>query len=164
MSQDKRLEILLRQHSECFSDRRTQVNMVWQIPSITLAINTFLGVLYLGYAKEITAARLLALAASVFFTFVALMALIKHRFFEIARTRDIIWLQNELKKIESNIREIKFSSEDIICDKVGYPDVPRHFLSRRSAYNWLRNMMVAMLIILVSLLLRELILVICTLH
>lgn len=110
-----------------------QITMVWQIPSITMAINTFLGVLYLGYAKEIAAARLLALAASVLFTSVALVALIKHRFFEIARTRDITWLQNELRKIESNIREIKFSSKDIICDKIGYPDVPRHFITRISA-------------------------------
>jgi len=159
MGQDKLLEILLRQYSECFSDRRTQVTMVWQIPSITMAINTFIGILYLGYAKENAVARLLILAAAVAFTFVALVALIKHRFFELARTRDVIWIQNELKKIESDIREIKWRSEDIICDKKGYPDVPRHFISRISAYNCLRNMMFAMLIVLVSLLLWELILI-----
>jgi len=158
MSQEKRLEILLRQYSECFSDRRLHATIAWQVPSLTIAINTFLGVVYLGYAKEIAIARLLVLAVAILYTLVAFVILNKNRFFETARVCDLMWLQEELKKIESNIREIKWITRDIICDKIGYPDVPRDFISRISAYKCTITTMIAILIVLVSLLLRELIL------
>ena len=157
MSQNKRLQILLWQYRECASDRRTRIKITWEVPSLTMAINTFLGVLYLGYARNIAEARIVVLLASLSFTIVSLITLIKHRFLASARTRDLSWIQEELKKEVENIREIKWITKDIIEDRVGYPNLPRYWTDRRSSYSWLRGILVISVITLVSLLLWEII-------
>jgi uncharacterized membrane protein len=97
MDSDKRIEILLWQYRECLSFIRSYNSLIWQTPSLTIAINSFLGILYLGYAKTFEA-RIMLLFASLSFTFVATIALQKHRFFQVAKSDEFRLIQEELLK------------------------------------------------------------------
>ena len=122
--------------------------MVWQLPSITMAINSFLAIVYLGYAKDVPT-RLLVLLAAFGVTLVSLVVLTKHRFMELARSDDLRWLQGELQKEVKDIREIKLKTEDIIKDTVNYPSVTRGWLSKPSAFKVFRALLVLNLIAIV---------------
>lgn len=115
MKSDKRLEMLLSQYHECVSFIRQFDSTFWQVASVTMAINSFLAITYLGYAKTF-AARLVILLAALAFTFVSTIRLQKHRFFIVARSDDFRWIQTELRKLlkkGDSIREIKLKTGEI---------------------------------------------------
>lgn len=140
MRSNNRTEVLLWQYRECLSFIRHYQSLVWQTPSITMAINTFLGIMYLGYAETFMT-KILILVASFIFTFVATVALHKHRFFGVARAEELKWIQNELLKEFQDARELKLRTEEIYCDRKNYPTVPRNFMTQRGAYRWLLSTM-----------------------
>ena len=151
-----RIRLLLSQYEECFGDRRAQASMVWQIPSLTMAINSFLGIAYLGYAGDNLYARMALLAGAIAITVVALIAMKKHRFFELARGRDLEWIQKELLKHDSSIRDIKFRTGEIIEDKQTlYKDVPRNRLVKVSATELLEHFLELTIIFVTGVLIWE---------
>lgn len=150
MTLDKRFEILLWQYRECLSNMRTRITTIWQLPSISMAINSFLGITYLGYAKTFPA-RLVVLLASLFFTFILTIEYWKHRFKLDAAYTDFKWIQNQLCKLEKEdegIRKIKLLTHEIQSDIEGYADVPRNWWTQQRATKWfLRSMYVTMFVI-----------------
>ena len=159
MKPNRRIDILLWQYRECLSFLRNFDSLVWQTPSITMAINTFLGIIYLGYAKTF-GTRILVLIASLAFTFVATVALQKHRFFAVAKSDEFRWIQNELLKEFQNVRELKLRTEEIYCDRKNYPNVPRNFMTQRGAYRWLLSTMYGTMFFMIGLIIMEVILLI----
>jgi len=119
-----------------------------------MAINSFLGILYLGYAKTFEA-KIIVLIASFSFTFVAMIALQKHRFFQEARYEDLNWIQNELEKEVRNIRVLKITTREIFNDRENYRNVTRSFITCRRAYRWLLSIMYATMIIMFTLIVIE---------
>jgi hypothetical protein len=122
MKSNEHFEILLLQYRECLSFIRNYNSAIWQIPSITVAINSFLIVVYLGYAKTVET-RLIVLLIALAFTFVLTIQLKKHRFFQEASVDDFKWIQTELLKIfkeTKTMREIKLRTEEIWDDKESF--------------------------------------------
>lgn len=145
MRSDKRLEILLWQYRECLSFIRMRGTQIWQLPSISMAINSFLGITYLGYANTFEA-KILVLSTSLFFTFILTIQLQKHRFLQMARNVEFRWIQDELCKLTKEcdgIRKIELRTKQIWDDRNNYPDLPRTWWTRQGAYKWfLRSMYV----------------------
>jgi len=157
MKSNQRIEMLLCQYRECLLFIRNFQSLVWQTPSITMAINTFLGIMYLGYAKTFMT-KILILVASFIFTFVAAVALQKHRFFGVAKAEEFKWIQNELLKEFQDVKELKLRTEEIYCDRKNYPTVPRNFMTQRGAYRWLLSTMYGTMLIMVTLIIIEILL------
>ena len=147
MKSDKRFEILLWQYRVCLSFIRMRATTIWQLPSISMAINSFLAITYLGYAKT-SEARLVILLASFFFTFVSTIQLQKHRFLQEARNIDFRWIQTELCKLlqkNDSIRVIELRTKEIWDDVEGYPTLSRTWWTRQGAYKWfLKSMYITM--------------------
>jgi len=156
MDSDKRIEILLVQYRECLSFIRSYNSLIWQTPSLTIAINSFLAILYLGYAKTFEA-RIMLLIASLSFTFVATIALQKHRFFQVAKSDEFRSIQEELLKEVQNIKELKFETKEIYNDRKNYPSPVRNFWTRRRAYTWLLLIMYATMVFILTLIVNEVI-------
>jgi hypothetical protein len=154
MDSDKRIEILLWQYRECLSFIRSYNSLIWQTPSLTIAINSFLGILYLGYAKTFEA-RIMLLFASLSFTFVATIALQKHRFFQVAKSDEFRLIQEELLKEIQNIRELKLETMEIYNDIKNYPSPARNFWTRRRAYTWLLFIMYATMVFILTIIVIE---------
>jgi len=119
-----------------------------------MAINTFLGIMYLGYAKTFEA-RILVLIASLIFTFVATLALQKHRFFAVAKSHEFRQIQNELLKELQNVKEIKLRTKEIYDDRKNYPRVARNFMTQMGAYRWLLSTMVGSMLFIFVLIIIE---------
>ena len=139
MTSNRTFETLLAQYHECCEEIRNLDTLIWQIPSIAMAVNSFFGIAYLGYAHT-HEARIILLLASYSFNLVSIITLRKHRFQQIARTDDVTWIQKQLSQFAS-LRELKWKTSEIIKDKVDYPDVPRDGMIWRSAYRWLLGVM-----------------------
>jgi hypothetical protein len=153
MKTDKRFEALLWQYRECWAEIRNLDNLIWQIPSITMAINSFFGIAYLGYAKT-AEARMVLLFASFAFNLISVITLRKHRFLQIARTEDILWLQGQLAQVV-NIRKVKWQTPKILCDKVAYREVPRDGMISLSAYRCLLAILCLTIVVISIVLLIE---------
>ena len=155
MKSDKHLEILLGQYHECLSFIRMRATQIWQLPSISMAINSFFGITYLGYANTL-GAKIVVLLASFFFTLILTIQLQKHRFLQRARNVDFRWIQDELCKLtkeSDGIRKIELRTKQIWDDRSNYPNLPRTRWTRQGAYNWfLRSMYATMFVIIVLLL------------
>jgi len=78
--------------------------------------------------------------------FVTIIVLRKYRFFANARTQDLRTIQEEIKKLGIDVREIKWLTDEIICSKELYPNVPRDSLVRLSSYEVLLTALVLILI------------------
>lgn len=159
MKSDNRLEILLYQYRECLSFIRMRANQIWQLPSISMAINSFLGITYLGYAKTFKA-RIVVLLASLFFTFILTIQLRKFRFLQEARNIDFRWIQTELQKLlkkGDSIRWIELRTKQIWENPEEYPDLSRSCWTRQGAYKWFLKSMYATMFVFFLLLLYEVI-------
>jgi hypothetical protein len=153
MSSKRTFETLLAQYHECCEDIRNLDTLIWQIPSIAMAVNSFFGIAYLGYANT-SEARIILLLASYAFNLVSIITLRKHRFQQIARTDDVVWIQKQLSNI-TTMRKLKWKTCEIIKDKANYPDVPRDGMIRLRAYRWLLGVLCLTVSIIMLLLLVE---------
>lgn len=155
MKSDKRLEILLCQYRECLSFIRTRTASIWQLPSMSMAINSFLAITYLGYATTFEV-KIVILLASFFYTFISTIQLRKHRFLQKARNIDFRWIQTELCNMlptNESVREIELRTKQIWDDEERYPTLSRTWWTRQGAYKWfLGSMYVTMSAILLLLL------------
>ena len=82
-----------------------------------MAINSFLGIVYLGYAKT-TLTNIIVLLSAFLFTFVLSIALQKHRFSTEAKVDSFTWIQKELfKEIKTmNIKAVrKIKLKQSVC-------------------------------------------------
>lgn len=154
---NRRIEVLLWQYRECLSFIRARATMIWQLPSISMAINSFLGITFLEYTETFQA-RFIVLLASFFFTFVLTIQLKKHRFLQEARNIDFRWIQTELRNLlqeNETIREIELRTKQIWDDVQGYPDLSRTWWTRQGAYKWFLRSMYATMFVVFLLLLYE---------
>lgn len=157
MKSDKRFEVLLGQYCECLKLILARGTMIWQLPSFSMAINSFLAITYLGYAKTFEA-RLVILLASFFFTFVSTIQLKKHRFLQEARNIDFRWIQSELRNLlqkGDGMREIELRTKQIWDDTKNYPNLSRTWWTRQGAYKWFLGSMCVALFVICLLLLYE---------
>ncbi|MDH5732792.1 MAG: hypothetical protein OEY88_03265 [Candidatus Bathyarchaeota archaeon] len=166
MVSDKRFEFLLCQYRECLAFIRNYTSAIWQIPSITMAINTFLAITYLEYT-ETHETRVVILVVALVFTFVSTIQLKKHRFFQEAKGDEFRWIQAKLcetlQETKGKMREIKLKTDEIWCDREAYPTVSRTAFTLRGAYNWFLGTMYASILTIYLLLLYEIGLLILTL-
>ena len=137
-SKDEVTEILLCQLQECWEHIRHWSALIWQIPVTSMAINTFLGIVYFESA-DFFWGRFLALLASAAYTLVSLFALIKFRVLSIARNEDSEWIQDKLRQRFKDIRMLKFRTRDIL--KGDYKRVGRTWWHKQSAYIWFRDLL-----------------------
>jgi F0F1-type ATP synthase assembly protein I len=148
---DNFLNILLKQYSECCADIRNFDTLVWQIPTLLVAVLSFLGILYAGYLQRNPIGRITVLFIELGFALVSLVVMMKHRFFCDRRVEHIenyldeqfkILLQSYAKRFE----EVKRKSQDFKESCCIY---------RTSAYRWQRGLTVAILFGILFLLLVE---------
>ena len=138
---------LLRQYSEALSYLRHLDSLVWQIPALSMAINSLLLDQYLK--AEYYEHRLFILFAALLFTFVFSVALRKHRFSSYARHDDFKWYEKKLIEYFPNeeMRKIAIKTEDVYKDEINYPPpITRNWWTRRKAYTWLWFSMMANMI------------------
>ena len=152
MEPNNRVQFLVVQYRECLSYIKHLDVLVWQTPSMTMAINTFLGILYLGHAKTFWS-KLIILLASLAFTFVAWIAIQKHRFHQMAKNIEYDWIQNELLIEFKNVREIRLRTDRIKDDQEDYPieELPRDWFTSQSAYVWLWRVLFGTILIILFL-------------
>lgn len=114
-----------------------------------MAINAFLVSQYFNQKHDLTQIGILFFSG--FFTFVELIALIKHRFSQESKVEDFKWIQNEIMQEVKNmeIREIKVITREIYCDTKQYCKLERNWFRRRSAYYWLMSFMCVSLIFII---------------
>ena len=147
-------DVLLRQYSECWASIRNYTNSIWQIPTFLIAVISFLGLLYSNYLRDVQIGRILTLFLAFGFALVSIIALKKHRFFSVCRTKDFEEIQEQLKKFleqkEFRFKEIKFKSADLAKDGC--------YLHRTSAYRWQLGLAIIILIGISILLIGEFVL------
>jgi hypothetical protein len=153
---DKRLEILLTQYRECWSDKRNYDQMIWQTPAVSLAIISILiGSLISNSTNDIVFFLGLPIILLAFLVaLVGVVQLRKHRFSQIAACDHFDYVQNLLLHEAKDVLPILFKTSDILRyaekNDVRYPSIaPDHrpsyrtWLDRRKAYeglfflNWL---------------------------
>lgn len=150
MTTDNLFQVLLSQYRESLSNIRMRITIIWQLPSVSMATNTFFGIAYLGYAETFLA-RIMVLLASLSFTFVLMVVFSKNRFKLDASYDDFKWIQDKLLKSakdKDGLREIKLLTKDIQKDPEQYPNVSRNWKTKQTATKWLEwSMYVTMLVI-----------------
>lgn len=153
--------ILLTQYSECLDWIRSYNSLIWQVPSLSMAINSFLVIAYLGYATT-SLTRIFVLVIAFSFTFVSTIQLQKHRFFQEARLDEFNRLQEKLKTEYSDMQEIVFGTRDIIrtrsTDKDKYQNVKTGWIQRRIAFKWMTCLQYLSLLAIATLLAIEILL------
>jgi len=117
------LEALLCQYSRAFEERRHYDALIWQVPTLAIGV---LAILFSAYF----ASKLLVSLVSILFITATILVLIKFRFFTIASTDDLRQLQEKIRTIVPDIREMKWRTCEIISEKKMYPSVGRDFLRR----------------------------------
>lgn len=152
----KEFQLLLVQYQECIGLIKDYASNIWQLLSLTIAINTFLGIMYLGYAKT-SWERLMALSIALLFTIVSKVQFEKHRFFSEARLADLKYIQDRLRIEFPNSREIKFATEEIFDDMQRYPHVKRKWVRKQKAFDWFGVVLDILLIAIVLLVLFEIV-------
>lgn len=143
-NRESSLRVLLAQYKVCWEDRRNFENMIWQTPTISIAI---VAVVIAGVSATLTASPHLMLIDCAFVfafavTVVGTVQLRKQRFYAIARTRDIYWLEASIRQHAPEIQSIPFKTDTIIASVERYPDLPRGWIDKQKAYDWLFGLMV----------------------
>jgi len=154
---DNHLQILLYQYRECLSFIRMRANQIWQLPSISMAINSFLGIMYLEYANTFES-KIVVLLSSLFFTFILTIQLRKFRFLQEARNIDFRAIQTELQKSlkeDESIRLIELRTKQIWKNSEAYPNLTRSWWTRQGAYKWFSHSMYATMFVYGMILLYE---------
>ena len=123
-SSQRRLNYLFYLHRDCIQYLTHLDSLIWQIPTISMAVNAFLASSYINEnSNELI--RLIIVVFSLIFNVVALIALIKHRLHAEAKTSDLEYIQDEiekeLKNLEiENIRRMRVRTDKILKHKESY--------------------------------------------
>jgi hypothetical protein len=130
------VEVLITQYKECMAFIRNYDILAWQVFSVTIAIDSFLAIPFLGYART-SIIRVALLFVALVFTSVAIVALMKHRFFQEVKVDEFKRIQSLLKEKFPSILEIRLRTKDIMDNAKEYKLVRRTPLSGISAYDFL---------------------------
>jgi len=122
---------------------------VWQIPSVTVAVNAFLvGQAFAEGLQGATIARALVVFSATFFTFVLLIALVKHRLHQRAQDQNILRIEETFMNEKADIFHptYNFSNVDHIRNVEQIPQNEKPGLIVRKlgsmrAHQWLINVM-----------------------
>lgn len=118
---------------------------IWQIPSVTIAVNAFLiGQAFSDSLEGATVVRALVVFSASFFTLVLLIALIKHRLHKSAQDENI-------KKIETYMNlpaelHYRFDLKKELRKVEPKPNLLESWLAPLRAHTWLMSVMVITLI------------------
>jgi hypothetical protein len=133
-------------YKELSENARYYDSHVWQIPSITIAVNAFLiGQAFSENMKDAPWARALIVFSAAFFTFVLLIALVKHKLHKSAQDKNIKKIEErmQLDKEFHHVYDLKTELEKV--EK--HPNVIEHVLAPMRAGAWLMYVMVVILIV-----------------
>lgn len=137
------IKIVYQQLSE---NARYYDGHVWQIPSVTIAVNAFLiGQAFSEDMKDAVWARELIVFSAAFFTFVLLIALVKHKLHKSAQDKNMKKIENHLQLQEDFHYVYNLKTE---LEKVEeYPNLVERLLAQMRAGAWLMYVMVVILIV-----------------
>jgi hypothetical protein len=113
---------------------------IWQIPSVTVAVNAFLiGQAFSDSLQDQTWVQALVVFSAAFFTFVLLIALVKHRLHKSGQDANIRKIEKHLK-VEEFHHLYQFPEEIDQVEKA--PNIIVKILSGRAANTWLMSVLV----------------------
>jgi len=119
---------------------------IWQIPSVTIAVNAFLiGQAFSESLSGATVIRALVVFSASFFTLVLLIALIKHRLHKSAQDQNIRAIESYMNLPGEFHYRYDFSEE---LEKVeSKPNFMERFLAPLRAHTWLMSVMGVTLVV-----------------
>ena len=142
MSAKEKRDILMMIYKETSENARYYDSHIWQIPSVTVAINAFLiGQAFSDGLRGETWVQALVVLSASFFTFVLLIALVKHRLHKRAKDANLkIIAESEYLKVEEKFtREYQFPTDLPLLEK--NPVIILKILSGMKANLWLMSVM-----------------------
>jgi len=155
-----RLNYLFNLHRDCIRYLTHLDSLVWQIPTISIAVNAFLASSYINENSNNTI-RLVIVTFSLVFNVVALIALVKHRFHSDVKAYELECFQteieNELRCLKmKDIRRMKVITDDILKEKENYPTIDfdsplravvlRMHISAYHSFKWMLILIICFLI------------------
>jgi len=140
-------------YQEISEEKRHYDSHIWQIPSLTIPVNAFL----IGQAFSIRTATenpifvrgLVTLGASLY-TFVLLIALVKHRLHQCAQRTNARKIEEKfltLSIMEEYHHEYNLVDKKDLYEVEPHPNIIERVLARRTAHTWLTSIMLLTLII-----------------
>lgn len=143
-SDDRQLNVLLIQYAQCWEDYRSYDHLIWQTPTISLALvgiamSALINVSGFSRSFLITfVIMFFALSVSV----VGTIQLRKHKFAQIAIMDDLDHIEEQIIHIVPQTNRIGRRTPEIMANTARYPRVPRAWLDSLSAYSslfWLMS-------------------------
>jgi hypothetical protein len=100
-------------YKELSENARYYDGHIWQIPSVTIAVNAFLiNQAFSDNVQDFPLIRILMVSSAAVFTFVLLVALVKHRLHKSAQDRNIERIEKHLKLREELHFRYNFSKKE----------------------------------------------------
>jgi len=129
-------DFLSFQYQECAEDHRHYSSLIWQVPSIAVAISG--GILAFSFADNIDKfIRPFILAIGLIFDFVLFVGLLRYRMFEIARRVDLEEIEKMIADAKITNMKVRRGGKEILENKEHY-GIKSHMLIQTPAYNWLK--------------------------
>ena len=127
-------------YKEIFENSRYYDGHVWQIPSVTVAVNGFLvGQAFAAELHPAPIVRMMVVFGASVFTFVLLLALVKHRMHKSGQDLNIEKIEKYLQLPDSLHQKYNFSDREQI--KLVRPNLYERMLAPLSAGKWLMFVM-----------------------
>ncbi len=136
-------------YKELSENARYYDGHIWQIPSVTIAVNAFLiNQAFSENVQDIPFVRVLMVISAAVFTFVLLIALVKHRLHKSAQDRNIEKIEKHLKLREELHLRYKFSKKEHLEEVEGKkPDKILRLLASVGANRGLMYVMVVIFLV-----------------
>lgn len=142
-------------YKELSENARYYDGHIWQIPSVTIAVNAFLiDQAFSENVQNFDLVRIFMVISAAFFTFVLLIALVKHRLHKSAQDRNIEKIEKHLKLREELHLRYKFSKKEHLEEVEGKnPDKILKLLAPIGANKGLMYVMVVIFLVDIAILL-----------
>ena len=137
---EEQLDFVKIVYKEIFENSRYYDGHVWQIPSVTVAVNGFL--VGQAFAPELDPApfvRMMVVFGASVFTFVLLLALVKHRLHKSGQDLNIEKIEKYFQLPDTLHQKYNFSDREQI--KLVRPNLYERMLAPLSAGKWLMFVM-----------------------
>ena len=140
VSPEEERDTLKIMYKELLENSRYYDSHIWQIPSVTVAVNAFLiGQAFSDSLQDQTWVQALVVFSASFFTFVLLIALVKHRLHKSGQDTNIRKIEEYLS-VEKFHHLYRFPDELDLVEKK--PSITVRLLSGMKANTWLMSVMV----------------------
>ena len=134
-----RIAILLAQYEACSAHHSAFYNLIWQIPTVAIAIGGGLTTLVFG-ASVSPVLRIILLVVGTIFMAAMTIALERFRMFQIRRRKDLQEIEKELRSLGG--RELAWDGDTIVRQiRTGELRTPGVYLYRFEGFMLLRGMM-----------------------